>query len=292
MTHTKKKTRAANTVKFWPIAVGLFIVLILFIAFHSIGNSLFFSKKERINVVVYSDRPMMFSIDLRDNINYAVNFYPDMEVKVPGGYGSYRIGGLGKLTALEDKPEIMSKTFSLAASTFVSYYFYPPNDSVHYGGNDDVRIIFPGIDEIMNMKSNAQFFDRIYLAYLFSQENQKQYKQLRSLAGEDFVKKYQGYFYYKSYRAEKKNIQIVYANNYKTAETIGTLLEGMGIRVSDYKNQDSHDKNCIVTEQTEVFSETAKDISEFFNCSLRKGSTDVYDIIFSIGPVERAWEVE
>lgn len=292
MKHTKKKIQTTNTMKFLPIAVSLFCVLMLFIVFHSIGSSIFFSQKERINIVVYGARPMMFSIDLQDNINYAVSFYPDMEVKVPGGYGKYRIGALGKLVALEDKPEILSKTFSYATSTFVEYYFYPSNDVVHYGGNDDSSIRFPGIQEIMQMKSNAQFFDRIYLAYLFSKENQKQYKQLRSLPADDFVKKYQGYFYHKIYRQEKKNIEIIYSADYKTAETIGTLLEGMGIRVSDYKTSTDHGKQCFVTEQTDHFSDTAKDISSFFNCSLKKGNTDVYDIIFSMGNIEHEWEVE
>lgn len=291
MNHPKKQTRSTNTVKFLPIAVGLFIVLILFIAFHSIGSSLFFSNRERIHIVVYGSRPMMFSVDLQENVNYAVSFYPDMKIKVPGGYGTYRIGGVGKLVSLEDKPEILSKTFSYATSSFVDYYFFPTNDEVHYGGNDDSSIMFPGIQEIMQMQSNAQLFDRIYLAYLFSRENQKQYKQLRSLTAEDFVKRYQGYFYHKVYRQEKKNIEILYATNYQTAETIGTLLEGMGIRVSDYKTINTKEKQCVVTEQTDHFSETARDISAFFHCQLRNGSTDVYDILFSLGTVEQEWEV-
>lgn len=292
MKHIKKKVRDANTKKILPVALVFFIILILFVLFHSIGSSLFFSDKERINVVVYGSKPMMFSVDLRNNINYVVSFYPDMDIKVPGGYGTYRIGALGKLVALENNPEIFRKTFSLGTSTFVNYYFYPLKDEVYYGSDEDDKIVFPTIIEILYMKSNAQLFDRIYLAYLFSRENQKQYKQLRSLTAEYFVKEYQGYFYHKIYREEKKNVGVIYGSNYRTAETIGTLLEGVGIRVSDYKSADETGKKCYVMEQTDQFSQTARDISSFFHCSLKKGSTDLYDIIFSIGTIEREWEIE
>ena len=234
---------------------------------------------------------MMFSVDLRDNINYAVSFFPDMEVRVPGGYGSYRMGALGKLVALEHKPEIFSKTFSLGTSTFIDYYFYPSSGEVYYGNDEDSSIVFPGMSELLQMKSNAQFFDRIYLSYLFFKENQKQFKQLRSLAPQFFIKEYQGYFYHKVYREEKKNVGVVYRNRYTTAEMIGTLLEGVGIRVSDYKEAKDSEKKCYVMEQAEQYSQTAKDISKFFHCGLKKGNTDVYDIIFSIGTLENDWEV-
>lgn len=274
-----------------PIAVAFFVILILFLLFHSIGSSLFFSNKERINIVVYGRNPAMYSLDLQNNVNYVVNFYPDMLIDVPGGYGKYRMGALGKLVSLEKHAEIFSKTFSIGTSSFVDYYFYPSHNDIYYGSEEDTRIVFPGVRDILQMQSNASLFDRIYVAYLFFKENQKQFKQLRSLAPAYFRKEYQGYFYNRIYRQEKKNIGIEYKTHYKTAEMVGTLLEGVGIRVSDYQKTTQSVKDCIVIEDAEQFSQTAKDMSLFFHCNLKKGETDVYDIIFSLGSLEKDWEI-
>jgi hypothetical protein len=44
-------------------------------------------------------------------------------------------------------------------------------------------------------------------------------------------------------------------------------------------------------ESDEVESQTAYDLSVFFHCPIKKGNTDVYDIIFILGDVEKEWEV-
>ncbi len=291
MKHTKKKVRQNDSMRLLPIALVFFVFLILFLLFHSIGSSLFFSSKERVNIVVYGRNPAMFSIDLQNDVNYVVNFYPDMMIDVPGGYAKYRMGALGKLISLEKKPELFTKTFSIGTSTFVDYYFYPQSEEIYYGSEEDTPIVFPSVQQIMQMQSNASLFDRMYLAYEFFRGNQKQFKHLRSLTPDFFRKEYQGYFYHRIYRQEKKNVGIVYNRSYKTAEMIGTLLEGVGIRVSDYQTGQKAEKKCNIIEDAEQFSDTAKDMSAYFHCNLKKGDTDVYDIIFSLGDVEKEWEI-
>lgn len=291
MKHIKKKVKHGDSMRLLPIALVFFIFLILFLLFHSVGSSLFFTNKERLNIVVYGRNPALFSIDLQNDVNYVVNFYPDMTIDVPGGYAKYRMGALGKLVSLEKKPEMYSKTFSLGTSSFVDYYFYPSTNEIYYGSEEDTPVVFPNVREIIQMKSNASLIDRLYLAYLFFKENEKQFKHLRSLTPSFFRKEYQGYFYSRVYRHEQKNIGIVYNKNYKTAEMLGALLEGVGIRVSDYQAKTKVEKNCVVMEDSEQFSNTAKDIASFFHCSLKRGDTDVYDIIFSLGNVEKDWEV-
>ena len=48
---------------------------------------------------------------------------------------------------------------------------------------------------------------------------------------------------------------------------------------------------CQIIEDTEIFSQTAHDLAFFFECSLKKGKTDVYDIIMVLGRVETDWEI-
>ena len=73
---------------------------------------------------------------------------------------------------------------------------------------------------------------------------------------------------------------------------LGTILEGNGIKVSDYTIKTSTDKKCMVYEQTDSFSQSARDMANFFGCGLKKGPTDVYDIILSAGNLEKDWETE
>ncbi len=274
-----------------PFALIFFCLLIISFLIRSVVNSLFFTNKQRINIVLYGQQTIFFSLDMEDNIHYVVEFYPDMKVDVPNGYGQYRIGAIGKLVSLEKKPEIMQKTFSAVSSTFLDYYIYPANPEVYYGKRDDEVLKFPGFSDIMNMKSNASFVDKVYLALFFSKANQKQYKRLRSLEAENFFKQYQGYYYQDIYRQDKKSIQIQYNSDYNTAELIGRILEGNGIRINDYEQSAVKVSNCVVTEQANTFSVTARAISSFFKCSLKKGKTDVYDIIFSMGEREKDWEI-
>jgi hypothetical protein len=69
------------------------------------------------------------------------------------------------------------------------------------------------------------------------------------------------------------------------------MLEGNGIRVSDLTLKDTGTKRCEVIEQVAPHSATAHAIALFFNCTLKQGFTDVYDIIFVLGDREKDWEI-
>ena len=103
------------------IAVSSLIVLSLIVG--SFRQSLFIKSRDRVNVLFYNRQVNLFSIGKDDNINYLVQFYPDIKVPVPGGYGIYRIGALGKMVLLEKKPELLKKTFAGVTSSFIDIYF-------------------------------------------------------------------------------------------------------------------------------------------------------------------------
>src|SRR3990167_5657241 len=94
-----------------------------------------------------------YSLDQK-NINYLLFFSNSVKVIVPGGYGEYKVGAVGKLVSLEKNPEIIRKTFSAVTATLVDLYFYPKKTTIYHQDNFNSNEI-PTIKEIFLTNSNA-----------------------------------------------------------------------------------------------------------------------------------------
>jgi len=283
----------------------LWILLLLFaiIIVNELRKSLFFRNPERINILIYNKYPTVYSLGLKDKINYKINFYPDLKIEIPGGYGLYRVGAIGKLVKLEKKPDIFKKTFSLVTFSFVDYYFFPLTDEIYYGNESENPENQTKLASMFFFKSNANFFDRLYLLLVFYPRRNSDFTKLELINGvnsdkdrvllvDDLYKSFLGYFYRSQYRQEKQNLQLVYSNNYQTASALSRIIEGNGIRVVDIGWGKLDNKiGCLVIGETDKFSQTAKDLSDFFKCQLKKGRTEVSDIIFNLNNVEKEWEI-
>ncbi len=268
------------------------------------SSSLFVQQPDRVNFVIYGEYPVFYSFGIKDVGNYAIPFYPDLKTQIPGGYGNYRIGAIGKLVELDKKPALFSKTFSSITSTFVQFYFYEGGEQVYYGGFKEQGSPKPQIMDILFMKSNASFWDRLYLTSFINKAqpsslssiNALPYQKIKDdtlLRTDNFLKKYIGLFYNKTYRNDNLNIQILYSNqeNYPTAAMISDMLNGSGIVVGDISRRTSSSKKCNIIEEAKTPSKTAYNLSSFFNCEIKRGDTDVYDILFVLGDLEESWEV-
>ncbi len=276
-------------------------VVFKFVSLYS--ESLFMSKNDRINLVIYGQQTAFYSLDRIDTRHYVMHFYPDLKMQVPGGYGSYRTGSLGKLAKLDDNPEILTKTFSIATTSFVNFYFYPSNEDVYYGKTIQKKPIVPSIRSILFMPGNAGLLDRVFLSFWLFNKNEDEFKLLAYQSetnnvhndlffeDESFIKNSIGLLFQKQYREEQKKIQLQYTSNFQVAEKISSLLEGNGIRVNDITLDMKRSKSCNIIEDTDEYSHTARDLSAFFGCALGQGKTDVYDIIFVLGSVEKEWEL-
>lgn len=268
-----------------------------------VSGSLFVHAPDRIQFVVYGQDTKLYSLGRNGDINYYVGYSPDLKVEVPNGYGSYRIGALSKLIAYEKKPELLSKAFSVATSSFVTYYFYPTKAEIYYA--DDVPQTYraPSFTELMLYKSNARFLDRVYLYLQILKTSPssfqnldiglltKKVQQSLYLSSDAFGEEYKGFFYNRTYRAERHSVQIKYANNYDTAVAIGKILEGNGIRVVDVSEERTNQKNCSIVTETAVGSRTVEDLRNLFHCDLKKAPVDTSDILFILGPSEKEWEL-
>lgn len=286
------------------IVYGVLIVLILILFVKWFAGSLFFNAPPRLQIVVYGQDTRIYSIDTGGNTHYIIHFAPDEKVGVPGGYGYYRVGALGKLVSLEKRPQIFSRAFSLASSSFVPYYFYPVKTDLYYGSKFRPDVIMPSPAEIFTGLSNVNIFDRVYLMLHFLQVKKSDYLLLRSrgdaqdkngarvFVPENFSRETEGYIFNSTYRRERQTVQILYTNYYNAARNIGNILEGNGIRVVDIKKMpaDKSKKRCVVIAGEKT--QTATAMGAFFRCSQKVGVNDVSDILFDIRGIEKEWEIE
>ena len=283
------------------VIILIFLSICLFYyLFKSITSSVFLKGRDKINVVFYGANTRFYSLD-RKNINYLLSFSNLVKVIVPGGYGKYKVGAIGKLASLEKKPDIIRKTFSAMTSTLVDLYFYQKKTNI-YHDNSNLKQI-PTFMEILLTNSNANLVDKLFLFYFFSSNNKENFQTIdldpfesggnNSIFDHNsFYKKFQGSFFQKTYRSDDINVQIVYTKSYKTAQIIGQMIEGEGIRVVDLSNDDKVISSCLlITGKNTSTTETYQRLADFFKCKTQIGETTVSDIILELGDLEKEWSV-
>ena len=151
--------------KSFYIVILLFVFCFLIFIYRSITSSVFLQNKEKVNIVFYGQNSFFYSFDKSGDTNYIIKMSSDLKSLVPGGYGFYRLGSLGKLVSLEKKSDIFQKTYSAATSAIVDLYFYPKDTSIYYNNSDD-HASFPSISNILFYRSNANWVDRIFIYFL------------------------------------------------------------------------------------------------------------------------------
>ena len=282
--------------------IFIFLLICLFYyLFKSVDGSVFLKGRDKINVVFYGENTRFYSLD-RKNINYLLSFPNSVKVIVPGGYGEYKVGAVGKLASLEKKPKIIRKTFSAVTATLVDLYFYPKKTTIYHQDISNPNEI-PAFKEIFLTNSNANLIDRLFLFYFFTTSNREDYQTIDLKPFElgdsnaifdynSFYKKFQGSFFQKTYRNYNINVQIVYTKSYKTALLLSQMIEGEGIRVVDLSSQDEFIKGCLlITNKKISTTKTYQRLADFFKCSLKIGETTVSDIILVLGDLEKEWAI-
>lgn len=278
-------------------AIGL-----IYFVYCAVRTSVFIRNQDRVNMVFYGKTSVFYSFG-QDNVNYAVPFSSQIEFLIPGGYGYYKVGALGKLVSLERKPDLFRRAFSVNTSSFVDIYFYPRSPIVYYDSSGSSYDL-PTMSDMFFSPTNGSFLDRLFVWYYFLNKNKTQFKVITDLPTkketqriifdkEEFFKQYQGYFYKKSYRKENNTVQLLYTKSFKTAELISQLLEGEGIRVVDISlREEPVSRTCLISQNTHPISRTTEMMQLFFSCKLANESSEVSDILFVLGPLEKEFLVE
>jgi len=264
-----------------------FLVVFIITLIRIISSSIFFQKKDHIQLVVYGKHTSFFSFGFRDGINYGLYVSPDDMVDVPGGYGVYRFGALGKLINLEKDPKLLLKTFSSTTGSFVDLYLSEGTGDIYYGDDQTLKPRLPTVAEILFNESNMNVLERLYILSYIVRQNENVVKVLRY--SPTFADEYQGFFFDPVFRKERLNVQIIYSKSYKSALKLSQIIEGEGIRVGDIIVSSERKPSCAIFENTDKHTYSAKALARFFNCPLKKGKTGGYDIIFMLGDRENDW---
>ena len=297
---SRKRNESKNKPYFkltYAVAVIIFIY-IGFVFVRSLGRSIVLRKVDRINVAVYGEEALLLSFGLTDNVHYIVSFSHGDKVSVPGGYGRYAVGSLGKLASIEKDPELVARTFASMSSSYVDYYLFPNNSEVFEKPDTDSPAYVPSeiIRRLFSPSSttNASLIDKLYLSYLIGRMRSQDFVVLRSISQENadgelefsekrFLKKYKGFFYHQTLREEGKELQILY-NSYPGAVTLSRVIEGQGIRVVDLSNEEEEiGEHCIVRYGKGQESRTSFYLSDRFGCKHEGGDTEGSDIILIMG---------
>lgn len=300
MTEQKLKRKKKNIFEFY-IVILLFAFCFLILAYKEITSSVFLKDRDKINVVFYGEGTRFYSLD-RKNVNYLMSFSNSVKVVVPGGYGQYKVGAIGKLANLEKKPEIIGRTFSATTSTLVDLYFFQKKTLIYY---DNLSLRWaPTFKEIFLTNSNANLIDRIFIYYIFSTNSRETFQMIDLSPFESggdnstfdynsFYKKFQGSFFQRTYRDYDINVQVIYKKSYKTAQLIGQMIEGEGIRVVDLSNQGRTIKGCLlITDKNTAVTKAYTRLADFFRCKTQIGETTVSDIILELGDLEKDWNID
>ena len=287
-----------KSLKTLVLSVILCLILILFII--QLYKSLFIKKPERINLLFLNQNPTLMSLSTVGESNYYFNLYPDLKLNVPGGYGDYRVGALVKLSQLENDSELISRAIEGSTFTFLNYYFFPNKVQTYFGKASSSEFDL-NLKNIIFNKSNASFFDKVYLFIKIVGVQNHNFIKLNAFEklnnnkdlvfdSERFSEEYNGLFFQHTYRDERKSVQILYTNNYNSADMTAKILENNGIRIVDISKTDKTDKNCRVFEKAKKYSITSKNISTYLGCELVNNDTGISDIIIFLGDKEELWK--
>lgn len=280
------------------LCVILFLILVVFIL--QFYKSLFFQKPERINLLFFNQNPTLISLSTIGESNYYINLYPDLKLNVPGGYGDYRIGALIKLSQIEKDNELINRAIGSSTLTFLNFYFYPNEDQTYFGKAPEPEFNL-NLKNIIFNKSNASLFNKVFLFFKLVGIQNHNFIKLNAFEKlnnnkdlvfdtERFAEEYNGLFFQHTYRDERKSVQILYTNDYNSADRIAKILENNGIRVVDISKTNKTDKNCKVYEKTKKYSMTSKNVSNYLNCKLVNGDTEISDIKIFLGDQEELWK--
>lgn len=302
----KKSITVLIKIRSWIISliVVIFIVYLTYATVRSVKNSILFLKKDRINVVFYGKQTVFLSLGLTDGVHYQIPFANNLLLQIPGGYGRYKVGSLGKLSQLEKNPTLIQKTFSSATASFVDFDFFPKKTEI-YSTNQSVVSINTLLQLLFSPRyqSRASFFERVMLfTKLVSirtsdliKIDADRFVSGVSFSEKDFANNYKGYFYQKKLREEAKNIRLVY-NKFQAAVMLNRILEGEGIRVVDFEKKPSVDKitaeKCIIKDRfiRGKASFTGRYLAKLFGCII-ENQTKNKNLIFTLSDkLEDQWE--
>lgn len=267
----------------------LFLFLFLLIIIAQIKTSVFLSKRERVTVAVFGQKPYVLSYDKKNKLGHLVYFDPSILVNVPGGYGWYKLGSVSLLGKIEERQkEILKSTFAELSGVVVDIVIYPKDVRVEEGLAADFIDYFLAsrskLDSSLYQFSTNNVFDRLFLKKIlglrvyklvilnaekdyFEKNNKKYYR------AELLDSRVKGFFYQDIFLESKAKIRLYYSSTdgYKAAKRLSRFIEGFGIKVIDISRspQKKLDINACMVEFHRDYRLIGRLLADYFHCTKR-----------------------
>lgn len=276
------------------LLIGMILIVVILIIWlaKQFTSSFFVSKYQRVNIGMWGKRTMILSYNLNSPDHSLIIFSNNYEVEIPGGLKGYTVGAIGKLVDLEKKPLIFKKALSSAGQVLIHKTQYENTNEVYFDDFGDLSS-----DDAIKSIITASLFgpgelnllERIFIfIHLSDVVGQRTSRFIVS------SQKIEPKLYEKVFRNERELVQLQYQKSSRTAYEFASMLENIGIRVSDILPIDRGERRevekCEVIESDAEVSETAKFLSAYFGCRVVRGDTGIYNIKLILDEqIEKEW---
>lgn len=291
--------------------IGILVLALGSLLYRDYAKSFFASSASRIHVGIWGGKhTYVLSLGKTTKQHYFFVFQNSHTIKVPGGLKKYKIGALGKLAHLEHDPHVFIKALSQASGLLIQKTLYEDTDTVYYDEEEGEKVnqdqILKDIRVDIVKPGNLSLFDRIFV--LLTVQNARPSQTSIEYVTENSTPKVNALLD-KTFRNEKKLVQIRFIQSEPTALFLSSMLENMGIRVADISQIDNtlststseatdraqmkkRGDECEVVEPGPRFSNTSQFISQYFECALVHGDTGLYEIQWNLSThVEEKWKL-
>lgn len=266
----------------WVVGLILGLILSLYLI-TQFSRSLVFRETDRINIGVYGERPYVYSLNPHKNLAFVVEFEPEYEVNVPGGYGWYKLSSLNLLGRIEkNRPLLLEKAFSELIGSPVDYVYFPKEAAIKSSKTGSFANYYRERERIIfgNSYQNSinNLFDRIFIRRIFRVRPERliflatsdlflENKGNRRYDIEVLDGRLKGLFYHDSILKEGlKAVLVTRARNYESAKRILRQVEGMGIKVIEIRvAKKVNTKTCLAT-VPKLSTPVLSKLKRYFDC--------------------------
>lgn len=264
--------------------------LISLFLYQQFSGSLFFREHDRITIGVYGTHPYVYSYNPTKKLAFVVQFDPEYQLNVPGGYGWYKLGSIDLLGKIEGKrAELLRQSFAELIGSPVDYVYYPKKAALVANSEKEFRDFYNNERQQIYSKtytnSITNWIDKLLirrvfnaredrLVYLDTADLFRQQRGEQRYDAELLDSRLKGLFYRDSLlSAGLKAIVVTKSVAYPAAKRILRQIEGVGIKVIEIEINDAlKNRRCQIKGMGDLKWATRK-LALYYDCqNLRSDS--------------------
>jgi len=276
------------------LGIGLLIVG-LFI-YKQLRESLFLGEKDRITVAVFGAQPYVYSYNPTKKLAFVVQFDPEAQLNVPGGYGWYRLGSLDLLGKIEGKRALLlQRAFGELIGAPVDYVYYPKKAALVERSEKNFQEYY--LHELKKIHSKkythsiTNWIDRLLVRGIFAVREDRlvfiDTADLVSRHGKEWRydselldSRLKGLFYRESFLSSGlRAIIVTRTEAYLAAKRLLRQIEGSGIKVIEIEVNDAlENKHCQIKGASQLKPQV-RALALTYNCQAMRSQSAILQIV-------------